>query len=465
MNNKTTIGTSCNDILKGELLRGIYLEADGKTVKVYKKIAQLTNLGRTYFVNTKELMEKKRIVDANMLQKYGVEMYGENGLIRCNIGELVDLNMLNESWFGDKNTFDDFKTAKTELEKFAQKKARDLWWNTIGANWTELKKNLDAIKEPQGPTGEDNIKAWTNIEKIFNKHADVWQTGEGKELVDKLKKSWVKFGGKVNSAQKDNQKIKSLDDKDETPRPSLAVKISISTNFTNDWYTHKFKSGLLNKLLFYTKTVMRSNVPDNAKQHVKMAGHEYTQDEMLPQDKRKLDKIKWNMTNKVSKDYISQLLGWSREKTKRKIGENDEEPVQDLQRDEKFGKQMADKALGNRGLLGRLRQQLFAGGQKSGSIQVAFQMADMNDGWNLVDEEPGAEGGETGTSEPPGGEGSGDPETTNFLKKIGKEGMDSLMSLVERIKHLEDKVGSSEKATESTLKQMVEDAFAKELDI
>ena len=166
----------------------------------------------------------------------------------------------------------------------------------------------------------------------------MWQTGEAKALVDKLKKGWVKFGGKVNSAQKDNQKFKSLDETDETPRPSLAVKISISTNFTNDWYTHKFKSGLLNKLLFYTKTVIRSNVPDNARQHVKMAGHEYTADEMLPQDKRKLDKIKWNMTNKVSKDYISQLLGWSREKTKRKVGENGAEPVQNLQRDEKFGK-------------------------------------------------------------------------------------------------------------------------------
>ena len=55
MDNKTTIGTSCNDILKGELLRGIYLEADGKPVKVFKKIAQLTNLGKTYFVHQKEL--------------------------------------------------------------------------------------------------------------------------------------------------------------------------------------------------------------------------------------------------------------------------------------------------------------------------------------------------------------------------------------------------------------------------
>ena len=43
-------------------------------------------------------------------------------------------------------------------------------------------------------------------------------------------------------------------------------------------------------------------------------GHEYTADEMLPQDKRKLDKIKWKMTNKVAKDYVAYLLGWSRKK-------------------------------------------------------------------------------------------------------------------------------------------------------
>lgn len=47
-----------------------------------------------------------------------------------------------------------------------------------------------------------------------------------------------------------------------------------------------------------------------------MAGHEYKADEMLPQDKRKLDSIKWKMTNKVAKDFITYLLGWSRE-TKR----------------------------------------------------------------------------------------------------------------------------------------------------
>ena len=45
---------------------------------------------------------------------------------------------------------------------------------------------------------------------------------------------------------------------------------------------------------------------------------------------------------------------------------------------------MAKKALGNRGVLGRLRQKLFSGGQSSNVIAVAFQLADPNDGWEDV---------------------------------------------------------------------------------
>ena len=35
---------------------------------------------------------------------------------------------------------------------------------------------------------------------------------------------------------------------------------------------------------------------------------------MEDSDKRKLDSLQWKMTNKVAKDFISMLLGWSREK-------------------------------------------------------------------------------------------------------------------------------------------------------
>ena len=49
---------------------------------------------------------------------------------------------------------------------------------------------------------------------------------------------------------------------------------------------------------------------------------------------------------------------------------------------------MAKKALGNRGILGRLKQKLFSGQQSSNVITVAFQLADPNDGWEVVEKEP-----------------------------------------------------------------------------
>ena len=48
------------------------------------------------------------------------------------------------------------------------------------------------------------------------------------------------------------------------------------------------------------------------------------------------------MTNKVAKDYITMLLGWSRKKEKvmtvNDAGERVESPASELQKDEGFGK-------------------------------------------------------------------------------------------------------------------------------
>lgn len=55
-----------------------------------------------------------------------------------------------------------------------------------------------------------------------------------------------------------------------------------------------------------------------------------------------------------------------------------------MDRDEAFGKEMAKKALNNRGILGRLKQKIFSGGQSSNVISVCFQMADWRDGWTDV---------------------------------------------------------------------------------
>ena len=105
---------------------------------------------------------------------------------------------------------------------------------------------------------------------------------------------------------------------------------------------------------------------------------------MEDSDKRKLDSLQWKMTNKVAKDYISMLLGWTRKKEYKLNEDGTPIPTEELKQDEGFGKEMAKKALNNRGILGRLRQKIFSGGQSNNVISVAFQMADWRDGWTEV---------------------------------------------------------------------------------
>lgn len=266
---------------------------------------------------------------------------------------------------------------------------------------------------------------------------------------------------------------------DTTPRPELAVRITIKTDFDDDWYKHKFKSGLLNKMIFAIKTDAMSRTSPTVKANdTNRVGHKYTADEMLPEEKRKLDSIRWKMTNKVAKDFVAQLLGWSRKKEKKMAEDGSGEvPVQQvLTEDKAFGKKMASKALDNRGILGRLKQQVFSGGQESNTISVAFQMADMNDGWKTVGEEgkkdpeggAAGDGGDGKGNDGKGGAGgkgavggSGNGASGNGGSGAGKAGgngnaaggtnvniddkqMQSLMSLLQRVNRLEEEVGIGE---------------------
>ena len=91
------------------------------------------------------------------------------------------------------------------------------------------------------------------------------------------------------------------------------MRIDIHTDFNETWFKRKFKSGFLNKMIYAIKTDAMSRSQNSGKEG-DMAGHKYTADLMEPSDKRKLDSLQWKMTNKVAKDYISMLLGWSRKK-------------------------------------------------------------------------------------------------------------------------------------------------------
>jgi hypothetical protein len=214
------------------------------------------------------------------------------------------------------------------------------------------------------------------------------------------------------------------------------------------------------------------------------------------------------MTNKITKDYISLLLGCSRKKEYTNDGEKNK-PVEPLKQDKGVGDSFAKKALGGRGLLGRLKQKLFAGQQKSESISVAFQLADPNDGWEFVEsektdvgadqkgkedekngggggsssEKSGGSGGSSGNGGSAGGGssggssggagGSGGNKTGAFGGKGGgttpfglqpnspmlapitaqqaqKNPNDATMNLAARVKRLEDEVGITPPTSEST---------------
>lgn len=97
----------------------------------------------------------------------------------------------------------------------------------------------------------------------------------------------------------------------------MTCRIDVSTHFDANWYKRKFKSGFLNKMIMAVKTDAMSKISSTDVN--KNAGHVFTADEMLPEDEKKLEKIQWKMTNKVAKDYIRLLLGWTRTKQKKVV--------------------------------------------------------------------------------------------------------------------------------------------------
>ena len=251
-------------------------------------------------------------------------------------------------------------------------------------------------------------------------------TSELKNTVDNLNKGWTAWAGKESGAALtggDAKKDKEQKEGNKDWNPKLPFQITIETTFDEDWFKKQYKSGLLNAAIRAIKTSAVSHAVQDVKakgEQYSNAGHKYTYDEMLPAEKRKLDSIKWKMTNSVAKDYIKYLLGWSRKKValKTKEGKIVPDPSQaELKMDTGLGDKFASDAMGGRGIMGRLKQKLFAGGTDSNKISVAFQLADPNDGWKIVDEktgetiangDEGKDGKDTGKGGTGDGKGGGD---------------------------------------------------------
>ena len=417
-----------DSIIKGELMRDIEVEASdptkGKKVKVYGKIGGIVNLGRTYFTTKREVFDKDEQVQTEMAQKYGKEMYGlsgqlkgqssssstnagasgkgdnldqNSGLIRCNVSTFLvvpNRGFMKEAGGQESAGYSAYENAWKKYQEYVEKQTREWQNNHHVKQIHDLRGEILKLKNERN----NNEGAGGQIKKKFDAITKIFQSspwkedmkskdGSVKNIVDGIMKgydSWVKNGDDTHGKSTGKQDAANAGDNvpEDEWNPNLTFKINIQTNFDANWYKRKFKSGLLNKAIMAIKTDARSR-----QQSGSMAGHKYTADEMLPQDERKLDSISWKMTNKVAKDYISMLLGWSRDKIKIVEGESQRAaPEAELKPDSGFGKQMADKALNNRGILGRMKQKLFSGQQNSNTIQVVFQLADPNDGWKVVEQ-------------------------------------------------------------------------------
>lgn len=81
-NSKTTMDTGLEDVLKDDIMQDIIVEAGGKAVKVYGKVAGLNCVGRTFFATEAEIADKNKWAQTQMMQKYGAEIYGASAQLQ-----------------------------------------------------------------------------------------------------------------------------------------------------------------------------------------------------------------------------------------------------------------------------------------------------------------------------------------------------------------------------------------------
>lgn len=259
-------------------------------------------------------------------------------MISCTVGTFVDLTHIKKE--AKNNGFTELKKQCDALEKFLQGKMKDDKWKQANGFKNDFRdkaqKILDVMhkfSDTGGKADEKNQAVYKELDGILK--SDPWKSivakdKEFKKLNDQIVGSWKVFNGgeasvKDGKSSDGTQHVGKALSSSTKNQPSMSMRIDIKTNFTEDWYKKKFKSGFLNKMIFAIKTDARSHSSPDVKTN--MTGHQYTADEMLPQDKRKLDSMSWKMTNKVTKDYISLLLGWSRKKEYTEDKEGNRKPV------------------------------------------------------------------------------------------------------------------------------------------
>ena len=104
-----------------------------------------------------------------------------------------------------------------------------------------------------------NVSAFNKI-NFFSKN-------RGKNLLEIVNSEWTNFANANlrdksgdNSGSRGNDKLGKASTVDgQTWNPRQTYKIEIKTNFNDDWYKKRFKSGFLNKVLDTVKTELHKN--------------------------------------------------------------------------------------------------------------------------------------------------------------------------------------------------------------
>lgn len=369
-----------------------------------------------------------------MAQRYGGEIYGKSAmqanmkgnttssprpgsLITCSVGKwmLIPGGGFKESTGGFRESTlvqegsERFKKAYQALcDWLSSKKSDEEWYDDHESGCEDLwefKKDFDYGDSAKSKT---NDKVYVKVTNILWKSKpwkdDYKNDSEFKKLCTDLGEGWEEWSKGGGGDDGPSDAIDQAKGEDGW-NPNMTFRIDIHTSFDEDWFKRKFKSGFLNKAIMAIKTDAASKMTDAATGDGMEKGHKYTQDEMLPGDRRKLDKIQWKMTTKVAKDYITYLLGWSRAKKRTPDGQ----PIEALKADKGFGQTMADRATSNRGILGRLAAKIFAGGQANNAISVVFQLADPDDGWTVQEDKKAAE-----KAPPPGADDAANESSAPF---------------------------------------------------
>ena len=246
------------------------------------------------------------------MQKYGDEIYGksgqaagDSGLIKCNVSPLMQLP--------DKFVKEASDNGGQELGKFIKQLAEKLAEASKNAEWAKQHKDVNSLikllNQINPAKGVDaNKELWKTLNKglktepwaseikkntppfdvsAYNK-INFFSKNKGKNLLEIVNSEWTNFANanlkdkSGDSGDRGNNTLGKASIVDgQTWNPRQTYKIEIKTNFNDDWYKKRFKSGFLNKVIDTVKTSIHAHA-DVTRDNDEYRNKKFSADQMEP---------------------------------------------------------------------------------------------------------------------------------------------------------------------------------------